>query len=244
MKRRIPGRVLALALACFAAGTAFRQDDALSEEQRLILEHMRWIEVPDGRGGAIGTVRFEGVDVQIVNGAGRTDAIDGSGNLIVGYNETGCRYGDLRSGSHNLVVGSHNSYSSYGGVVAAHGNAIVAPFTCVTGGEYNRAEGYAASVLGGLEQVAQGDYSTVSGGKFNRASGTFATVSGGHLNVAAGLSSACSAGFRNYASGIHACVSGGVLNKACGQDTVVSGGLQCIINGSHDWGAGTLIKDF
>src|SRR5262249_31716375 len=64
------------------------------------------------------TVRFSGVNVQIVSGAGATDAPEnGVGNVIIGYNETRPTGGDDRSGSHNLVVGSRNNYTSHGGVV-------------------------------------------------------------------------------------------------------------------------------
>lgn len=246
MKDLVPRGPLAFWVLGLVAGAAFapRGGPGLSEEERRMLAHMRWVEIPDGNGGCVKTIRFEGVDVQIVNGLGATDATDGSGNLIVGYNETGSRYGDVRSGSHNLIVGAQNSYSSYGGIAAAHGNAIAAPFACVTGGEYNCATGYAAAVVGGFENGAEGGHSTVTAGKFNRAAGQFATVSGGHLNVASGMSAAVSAGFTNLASGNHASVTGGVMNKACGEHASVSGGLQCILNKSHDWGAGAEVKDF
>ena len=61
------------------------------------------------------TLRFTGVNVQVVDGSGNTaGAINGLGNLIVGYNENSSA---TRTGSHNLVVGMNNSYTSYGGFV-------------------------------------------------------------------------------------------------------------------------------
>ena len=52
------------------------------------------------------TIRFSGVNVQIVDGSGNTSgAVNGRGNLIVGYNELRGS-GDVRTGSHNIVVGS------------------------------------------------------------------------------------------------------------------------------------------
>src|SRR5699024_4725366 len=90
------------------------------------------------------TARFEGVNVQVVNGQGTTDTINGLGNLIVGYNETDssgitfCSDGQYdnqadcesngetwgayqHSGSHNLIAGYRNAYSQSGGFVAGRG---------------------------------------------------------------------------------------------------------------------------
>ena len=51
-----------------------------------------------------------GVNVHVRDGSGGTDgAVNGLGNLIVGYNEDS---GDTRSGSHNLVVGQGRGSSS------------------------------------------------------------------------------------------------------------------------------------
>ena len=84
-------------------------------EQAEILSHMGIVYLDDGQGGSHKAIRFTAVNVQIVNGSGSTDGLpNGSGNLIVGYNETGNLSGDNRSGSHNIVGGKANSYSSYG----------------------------------------------------------------------------------------------------------------------------------
>ena len=61
-----------------------------------------------------GDVTFTG-NLYIVNGLGSTTTTNASGNLIVGYNETGNLHGDARTGSHNIVVGAQQSFSSYGG---------------------------------------------------------------------------------------------------------------------------------
>ena len=68
------------------------------------LEHMSIVFLDDGFGNMIETVRFTGVNVQIVNGLDDTETINGAGNLIVGYNEPP---NDAdRTGSHNLVGGN------------------------------------------------------------------------------------------------------------------------------------------
>src|SRR5207244_9575129 len=73
------------------------------------------------------TLQFSGINVQIVSGSGTTDAaVNGKGNLIVGYNaNTGAH---ARTGSHNLVVGDEHTYISYGGLVAGFHNTVTAPF--------------------------------------------------------------------------------------------------------------------
>jgi len=130
-------------------------------------------------------IRFKNVNVQIVNGEGPVQVEDenlpnyydnptlnGLGNLIVGYNETGTLlHGDLevRTGSHNLVVGPGHTYSSYGGVVA---------------GFMNKSTGVYATVTGGSENTAGAPASSVSGGNFCRALGNFSSVSGGVNSVA------------------------------------------------------------
>jgi hypothetical protein len=126
------------------------------------------------------TVRFSGVNVQVVDGSGDTEgAVNGTGNLIVGYNESDEFSGRARNGSHNLIVGSHNDYASFGGIVA---------------GRYNTVEGRYATITAGSFNIATGFGATVSGGDGNRATNTFSSVSGGFLNVASGDQSAVGGG--------------------------------------------------
>ncbi len=149
------------------------------------------------------TIRFTGVNVQIVNGTGQTGQINGLGNLIIGYNNprTGgphtCSLGEhwdnqtdcqnnggtwdlnFKTGSHNLIVGDQNAYSSYGGIVAGRYNVINGPFATVTGGTDNIGAGWYSSVSGGIANTASGDHSSISGGYNNTASGNSSSVSGG-----------------------------------------------------------------
>lgn len=62
------------------------------------------------------TVLFTGVNVQVVNGTGATDAANGRGNVILGYN-TNSGVGVNRLGSHNLVLGDEQSYGATQAVV-------------------------------------------------------------------------------------------------------------------------------
>src|SRR5438309_1555463 len=62
------------------------------------------------------TVEFSTVNVQVVSGSGSTSgAVNGEGNLIVGYAENTSGYS--RVGSNDLIVGSENGWRSYGEIV-------------------------------------------------------------------------------------------------------------------------------
>jgi len=217
-----------------------------------------------------GTIRFSGVNVQIVNGAGSTDTTNYVGNLIVGYNEDD---GDVHSGSHNIVVGKWHTYSSYGGLVTAFNNSITAPYACVSGGQENTASGdcssvsggylnyapgWRSSVLGGVSNTTDGTQSSISGGSGNTTEGTDSSVSGGIGNTASGVYSSVSggqdntasqayasisSGRYNIASGFYSSVSGGEGNTASGFGSTVSGGLNRSVSSDWDWRAGTLFED-
>jgi len=110
------------------------------------------------------TVRFTGVNVQIVSGSGATDApVNGTGNLIVGYNEARGG-GNDRSGSHNVVVGTQNNFKRFGGIVVGKFNEIGGDYASVTGGNQNTASQRYSSVTGGENNVATGSAACVSGG--------------------------------------------------------------------------------
>ncbi len=154
------------------------------------------------------TALFRGVNVQIVNGMGETQTVNGTGNLVIGYNrpsmgEFTCSVGvsesaslcaangavwaqSHKSGSHNLIGGDLNNYSSWGALVFGLDNTSNAPYTAIVAGARNRAESGFASIGGGARNAASGLYSSISGGFDNRASGHFATVGGGAQRSALG----------------------------------------------------------
>jgi len=192
------------------------------------------------------TVRFEGVNVQIVNGTGTTGGeTSGTGNLIIGYNELR-NGGNYRDGSHMLVSGEMNNYTSdsHGGMVVGSWNETSAPFASVSGGANNIASDAFASVLGGVANTASGEASSVSGGGWNTASGDGASVSGGIQNRASGEVSSVSGGELNSATGMFASVSGGDSNTASNHAASVSGGDGRTASGEYDWAAGSLWQNW
>ncbi|OOC08954.1 hypothetical protein [Thioalkalivibrio halophilus] len=212
------------------------------DDMQELHEHVEVINVhPDDPNAQ--TVRFSGVDVQIVNGEGETDIINGVGNLIVGYNEArGVYEGEVcsdgqyddqtdcttnggawaqnhKSGSHNIVGGSGNSYSSYGGLVVGQQNAINRDY---------------ASVSAGLRNIASGEQSSVSGGALNTAEGRWSSVSGGDENEASGEISSISGGWNNSAASGRSSVSGGGWNTAEGQGSSILGGTSATASGGYE----------
>lgn len=199
------------------------------------------------------TVRFTGVNVQIVSGAGKTDAQppNGLGNLIIGYNELRGEVGDCdeeqapscdypwagcpgrdenwcncwnsRWGSHNIIVGSGNNYDGSGGFVGGRFNAIGASYSSVVGGRCNLTENRLATVSGGLANRAAGEGATVAGGERNYAGGENSAVVGGDGSAALGTRS-IAGGAYNGARGFASSAIGGLGNEANGEYSSVSGG--------------------
>ncbi len=113
-------------------------------------------------------VYLTGYNLHIRSGSGSTSgAVNGYGNLIIGYNEAGSS--PKRTGSHNLILGTQNNYTSYGGIVAGNANTI---------------SGIYASVVGGRSGTASGSYSCIAGGYKNTTS-TIYTAAVGPMNVSA-----------------------------------------------------------
>lgn len=201
--------------------------DAVKNNSVLALDQILFLQ----NGDAV----FKGVNVQVVNGLGKTDSTNGKGNLILGYNEytlvTGsfCSNGAYispipcgsngykwesrqRSGSHNIVSGVNHNYTQYGGVVLGFGNVINSPWSTVTGGAFNTAGGPASSVTGGAGNIARGENASVSGGT------------------------------KNVAAGIQSSVTGGSFNTAGGRLSSVSGGNQRSAVNTNEWAAGSLFE--
>jgi hypothetical protein len=153
------------------------------------------------------TIQFSGVNVQIVNGKGKTASTNGAGNLMIGYDENGPteegskEESHLQTGSHNLIVGEQQTFTSYGGILGGYKNTITGPFASVTGGDNNVAGNERDSVSGGESNIADGIRSSISGGWGNHASGVGASISGGRENIASGAEAWIGGGTANVAAG-------------------------------------------
>jgi hypothetical protein len=179
---------------------------------------------------ATNSVIFSGANVYVQSGSGATDgAVNGLGNLIVGYDEdiamTEFLYPPAdRSGSHNLVVGEGHSYSSYGVILGGTLNTVSAPGGAVIGGVWNSASGWDSALVGGNSNTASGFYAATLGGSSNSASGDYASVAGGGLNTADADFSSILGGSTNSTTRDYATISGGVFNIAGGPVSSILGG--------------------
>ncbi len=215
--------VLALLLGLASSGAAQPTKHklpsalALTSEQAEILSHMSIEYLEDGKGGQVKTIRFTGVNVQIVNGLDSTESINGVGNLIVGYQELGNeREPDDRTGSHYVVVGRRHNYSQFGGIVAGESNISAAKYGCASAGRRNKADGQWSATLGGGFNRAGSDQAVVVGGDFNFAGSSSAVIVGGSGNHAVPPGPGSSA--------TKAVVVGGFDNRSMGQGSVIVGG--------------------
>ena len=96
------------------------------------------------------TVQFSGVNLQVINGSGSESDITGTGmgtgNLIIGYDETP----GTQTGSHNLLLGGpSNSYTSFGGIIGGFSNKIPNSYASILGGGCPDRRGTSAAVLTG-----------------------------------------------------------------------------------------------
>lgn len=147
------------------------------------------------------TLRFSGMNVELVNGTGSPTGINGLGNLIVGYNDA---IGTpTTTGSHNISVGFANSFTAWSGIVAGVGNTSSNAYA-VAFGSGNTASGGFATVTGGRNNHATGNWASVSGGSLNTAAGDDSSVSGGMLNVATGWRSSLLGGMEVTLPGMEA----------------------------------------
>lgn len=193
------------------------------------------------------TAFVTGVNVQIVNGLGTTDAVNGLGNLTIGYNETAptptafcstnlyidqanCEFrggiwaANQRTGSHNLIVGAGNAYTRHGGLIAGYANSTNAAYASVSGGNYNLARGDHSASSGGYHNRTDNYSSSVSGGAENHARAEGSSISGGSFNLTSGFRASVSGGLTNTAQGANSSVTGGDTNLASGETSSVAGG--------------------
>ncbi len=107
------------------------------------------------------TIVFSGVNVQIVNGKGKTESANGRGNLVLGYDEDPGE----QTGSHDLAIGTALKFTRWGGIVSGYGNSITGAFSSVTGGAANSAEGEGSTVSGGYKNTTEAAHASIFGGK-------------------------------------------------------------------------------
>ncbi|MHC4643614.1 MAG: hypothetical protein ACYS32_18385, partial [Planctomycetota bacterium] len=135
------------------------------------------------------------------------------------------------------TTGKYGENHPFATIGGGRNNTASGDYATVGGGGFNTA-GYDATVGGGVYNTASGNDATVGGGAVNAASGYEATVSGGRANTASGRSTTIGGGTVNTASGNFATVGGGYLNDANGFCATVPGGQLNDANGFLSFAAG------
>ncbi len=240
----VPGQIRALAA----------QVEAL--EEAVALQQKQLAELKDANAGLAAKLQcvsststgqdfiFEGCNVHVLNGAGRTDTTNGFGNLIVGYDKNEV---STRTGSHNFVVGDLHEYTSYGGIVSGTENTLSAPNATVLSSTDSAARNLSATILsadrgiadtiaviaGGSQNYAGpgANFGAVIGGTQNTVSGSAAVTIAGALNNASGAGALAGGGSENQPTGVQATVCGGSENVSSGLDSSISGGSRNAASG-------------
>ncbi|ESP93792.1 MULTISPECIES: hypothetical protein [Pseudoalteromonas] len=179
------------------------------------------------------TVHIHGCNLQITNGLGETSSNNGTGNLIIGYNNGSSAPSAptaSTSGSHNLVIGHGHTYTRSGSFIAGTNNTVHSPASFVTGSS-GLAEGRNASrstIAGGLGNKNFAFQSGILGGNSNTISDQFShamVILGGQHNDLDGQYSTIAGGVRNkVVKALQANILGGEDNTATVQQTVIAGG--------------------
>jgi hypothetical protein len=202
------------------SGTSVQLPSEAKEQEKLIsiLPHINYQALGIDKQP---TIQFTGINLQVINGSGSETTINGTGNLILGYDEKP----GTQTGSHNLLLGgTGNSYSSYGGLVGGFANTISGPYDSVLGGAANTASATASTITGGYSNKTSTNLSTVSGGCSNLAGSGTPIVNSSCTAARPGFFASITGGVGNQASAQNSSVSGGKENKATGEGSSISGG--------------------
>jgi hypothetical protein len=174
-------------------------------------------------------ITFHGANVHIVDGAGATPVVNGTGNLFIGYDEQPMySVTFFRAGSHNLIVGRGHGFSNtaYGNILVGVDNRVNAEGGLVAG-QNNTINGLATacSITGGyLNSIAGGVDNVVVGGELNEAAGQWSVVVSGINNLATGNADVTVGGYTNVSGGSNSAVLGGTFNIEASPDSVLLGG--------------------
>ena len=174
------------------------------------------------------TLKISGANLQLVNGAGVTDTLNGLGNLFIGYDE----HTGSQTGSHTLVLGTGHVFTSFGGLAGGQDNTLGEPYPAAFG-RANTASGHASSVSGGYGNTASGFHSAIGGGQNSSATASYASVVGGYANLASWPWATVSSGKSNVASGYFSSVSGGGKNTAIGDYSSILGGQSRTVSNGY-----------
>jgi hypothetical protein len=181
----------------------------LTEE--IFEDSLRWLGITVGQYGVDPEISPR---ARIVTAAYafRAGTVDGAKGGIIS--------GDVSINS-NLTVDGDLNASGKGTIGTGHANNGNFSFIA---GDQNTTYGNWATVGGGQNNWADGDYNTIGGGEHNSSTNLYSTVTGGVDNGASGDYSAVGGGQNNHTMGLGSVVSGGQHNSIDHGTTATIGG--------------------
>jgi hypothetical protein len=221
----------------------------IDELEAYVEKLQAYIEVDETTTPSQPTVRVVGANLQVVNGLDRTTYMNGTGNVIIGYNDaTGSspeacsdgvlidRWEDIEGPVDQAACeaagetwgryhrsGSHNLVIGRDHSYSQWGGLVA--------GEGNVINGSGTSVTGGWFNIASGDRSVISGGTGGKTLVFYSSIAGGADNIALAPNTVICGGQGNIASGRWSSVSGGRGNEATGLYSSISGGYTNVASG-------------
>lgn len=140
-------------------------------------------------------------------------------------------FGTVSGGGKNQAGNNAGDYLDSMGATVSGGaqNTANGQFSVIGGGVSNSANN-AAVVGGGISNNASGLASFIGGGELNTTSNQYSTIGGGKSNTTQGDYAAISGGWTNTASGLRSFIGAGYNNNASGGNTVIGGGINNIAN--------------
>jgi hypothetical protein len=155
----------------------------------------------------IDTIVLSGANLEIVNGTGVTDAANGAGNLVIGYN-TGTS--GEKTGSHFLLVGDQHRFTTTSGIASGTEHVVEGDVAAFLGGANQVVQfAYAAGAAGGVVHAVLGDHGFVGGGVSQAADGEASFVGGGDDNASQEDQAGIAGGYNHRGQGERSFVGGG-----------------------------------
>ena len=174
----------------------------------------------------------------LATASGARSSVTGGQNNVASANNahvSGGKFNEATGLDSSVVGGQSNLARAEDSAIvggATNQTALTAANASIMGGVDNQANGTNSHVSGGATNVASGESATIGGGSGNTASGQYSRVDGGSGNTAAGASSAVVGADNSATLATRSHVAGGTDNQVneTGENSAITGGSLNQIN--------------
>ena len=179
-------------------------------------------------GGGSSNETYASYSAIVAGSYNRIKSWDGSTYMDSSHQFIGGGSFNSTDGWNNVIVGGYANYN-YGlcSTIGGGNNNAIGKDYCnatISGGSINSVTSDFSFIGGGLDNCADGDYSSISGGRYNTSISTNGFIGSGSCNTICGENSAIGGGFRNLVKDCNGSILGGCFNTAEGAGSVVVGG--------------------